>query len=72
MAYTRIQGIPMGRQHRPLVSWIGDAELVPNLKILLSEGAIDVELHFGEPIEFSAGTRTARMSRDRSKPRFTR
>ena len=27
IAYTRIHGIPMGRQHRPLVSWIGDAEL---------------------------------------------
>ena len=63
IAYTRIQGIPMGRQHRPLVSWIGDAELVPNLKVLLQEGAFDVELHFGEPIEFSAGSNRKEMTR---------
>ncbi|MBL8579831.1 MAG: 1-acyl-sn-glycerol-3-phosphate acyltransferase [Mesorhizobium sp.] len=55
IAYTRVQGIPMGRQHRPLASWIGDEELAPHAARLLKEGAIDVELHFGEPIEFSPG-----------------
>lgn len=55
IAYTRVQGIPMGRQHRPLASWIGDAELAPHAAALLKEGAVDVELHFGEPIEFSVG-----------------
>lgn len=55
IAYTRVQGIPMGRQHRPLASWIGDTELGPHATALLKEGAVDVELHFGEPIEFSAG-----------------
>lgn len=63
VAYTRIQGIPMGRQHRTLVSWIGDSDLVPNLKALLQEGAIDVELHFGEPVEFSAGSSRKDMTR---------
>ena len=55
IAYTRIHGIPLGRQHRPLVSWIGDSDLVPSLKTLLREGAVDVELHFGEPVEFTVG-----------------
>lgn len=55
IAYTRIHGIPMGRRHRPFASWIGDAELVPHAAALLREGAVDVELHFGEPIEFSPG-----------------
>jgi 1-acyl-sn-glycerol-3-phosphate acyltransferase len=63
IAYTRIHGIPMGRQHRSLASWIGDQELVPHLKGLLLEGAIDVELHFGEPIEFAAGTSRKDASR---------
>ena len=63
IAYTRVHGIPMGRQHRPLVSWVGDSELVPNLKDLLQEGAFDVELHFGEPIEFSAGSNRKDMTR---------
>jgi 1-acyl-sn-glycerol-3-phosphate acyltransferase len=55
VAYTRIQGIPMGRQHRPLASWIGDMDLAPHAVALLKEGAVDVELHFGEAIEFAAG-----------------
>ena len=55
IAYTRVQGMPMGRRHRPLAAWIGDTELAPHAAALLSEGAVDVELHFGEAIEFSAG-----------------
>lgn len=55
IAYTRVQGLPMGRQHRHLASWIGDTELAPHAAALLREGAVDVELHFGEPIEFSVG-----------------
>ncbi len=26
IAYTHIQGIAMGRQHRPLVAWYGDMD----------------------------------------------
>ena len=55
IAYTRVQGMPMGRRDRPLAAWIGDSELAPHAAALLSEGAVDVELHFGEAIEFSAG-----------------
>lgn len=55
IAYTRVQGMPMGRRHRPLASWIGDTELAPHAAALLREGAVDVELHFGEPIEFRPG-----------------
>lgn len=54
IAYTRIHGIPMGRQHRSIASWIGDMDLVPHLSQLLAEGGLDVEIRFGEPIEFSA------------------
>lgn len=52
IAYTRLQGMPMGRQHRKHAAWIGDRILVPHIKELLAEGALDVEVHFGEPIEF--------------------
>jgi 1-acyl-sn-glycerol-3-phosphate acyltransferase len=55
IAYTRVQGMPMGRRHRPLAAWIGDTGLAPHAAALLREGAVDVELHFGEAIEFSAG-----------------
>ncbi|MBA3449064.1 MAG: 1-acyl-sn-glycerol-3-phosphate acyltransferase [Pseudaminobacter sp.] len=53
--YTRLHGIPMGRQHRRVASWIGDSELAPHIVELLAQGAIDVEVYFGEPVEFSAG-----------------
>lgn len=56
IAYTRLHGLPMGRQHRTHAAWIGDAELVPHIKALLAEGAMDVEVHFGEAVEFTAQT----------------
>ncbi|MCX7304046.1 MAG: 1-acyl-sn-glycerol-3-phosphate acyltransferase [Hyphomicrobiales bacterium] len=55
IAYTRLHGIPMGRRHRPIAAWIGDAEMVPHAVGLLKEGAVDVELHFGEAIAFLPG-----------------
>jgi lyso-ornithine lipid O-acyltransferase len=54
IAYTRLHGMPMGRQHRPLASWIGDSDLVPHLLEVLREGAMDVEVAFGEPLAFTA------------------
>lgn len=53
IAYTRIHGLPLGRQHRHIASWIGSDGLVPHFTQLAKEGAIDVELHFGEPVEFA-------------------
>jgi 1-acyl-sn-glycerol-3-phosphate acyltransferase len=55
IAYTRVHGMPMGRRDRPLAAWIGDVDLAPHAAALLREGAVDVELHFGEAIEFVAG-----------------
>lgn len=54
ISYTRLHGMPMGRPHRPAVSWIGDSDLLPHLLALLREGAVDVEVEFGEPVEFTA------------------
>jgi 1-acyl-sn-glycerol-3-phosphate acyltransferase len=56
IVYTRLHGLPMGRQHRRVAAWIGDQDLAPHIGELLAEGAIDVEVRFGEPLEFSAGT----------------
>src|SRR5690606_36985320 len=50
IAYTRLHGLPMGRQHRVVAAWIGDMDLVPHIGRLLAEGAVDVEVHFGEPL----------------------
>lgn len=53
ITYTRLHGLPMGRQHRTVASWIGDMDLGPHLFMLLREGAVDVVVQFGEPIEFT-------------------
>ncbi len=47
IAYQRMLGIPLGRQHRPLVAWYGGADLLPHLRRVLSEGGIDVHVVFG-------------------------
>ncbi|WP_315919153.1 lysophospholipid acyltransferase family protein [Mesorhizobium sp. SP-1A] len=54
IAYTRLHGVPMGRAHRPHAAWIGDQDLAPHLVGLLADGAMDVEVHFGEPVAFTA------------------
>jgi 1-acyl-sn-glycerol-3-phosphate acyltransferase len=56
IAYTRFHGMPMGRRHRMRVSWVGDTPLLPHLLTLIREGATDVEVHFGEPVEYGGTT----------------
>jgi len=63
IAYTRLHGFPMGRRHRPMSAWIGDQDLMPHLKVLLAEGGLDAEVHFGEPVPFSKGTNRKETAR---------
>jgi 1-acyl-sn-glycerol-3-phosphate acyltransferase len=53
----------MGRRHRPLASWPGDVGLAPHLLGVLKEGAIDVDIHFGEAVEFDAASDRKAVSR---------
>ena len=64
IAYTRLHGLPMGRRMRSRAAWIGDQDLVPHLLALLRDGAIELEVHFGEPVEFSAGTNRKEVARE--------
>jgi len=63
IAYTRLQGLPMGRQHRRHSAWIGDQDLVPHVVSLLREGAMDAEISFGEPIEFDVASNRKHVAR---------
>ncbi|MGE4371930.1 MAG: lysophospholipid acyltransferase family protein [Xanthobacter sp.] len=54
IAYVRLQGIPMGRQHRGTAAWRGDMELAPHLMDVLRQGAIDVTLTFGPELVLDA------------------
>jgi 1-acyl-sn-glycerol-3-phosphate acyltransferase len=50
ICYTGINGIPMGRQHRPVVAWYGDLDFMPHIKALIERGAIDAVVSYGEPV----------------------
>lgn len=50
ISYTGINGLPMGRQHRPVVAWYGDLDFLPHIKALMSRGAVDAVVTYGEPI----------------------
>lgn len=53
IAYTRLQGLPMGRQFRPHVAWYGDMEMVGHFMAVIRDGAVDVVLNWGDPVTVS-------------------
>jgi 1-acyl-sn-glycerol-3-phosphate acyltransferase len=57
ITYTRLHGIPMGRENRPFFAWYGDMELVPHLWEAFETGPIDVvvELHKTLTIDEAGG-----------------
>lgn len=52
LAYRRINGLPAGRQHRPRMSWAGDIAMIPHAWAMLKDGAVDVDVIFGNPVPF--------------------
>ncbi|MBI5128418.1 MAG: 1-acyl-sn-glycerol-3-phosphate acyltransferase [Rhodopseudomonas palustris] len=55
VTYTGFGGLPIGRELRERVAWYGDADLIPHFVGLLSAGAIDVTVSWGEPIPAATG-----------------
>jgi lyso-ornithine lipid O-acyltransferase len=53
IAYTKVHGLPMGRYMRPVSSWPGSVPLIANLIAMVREGALDVEVRIGAPVEFT-------------------
>ena len=53
IAYTRVQGLPMGRYMRPVSSWPGSVGIIASLLSIVREGAFDVEVRIGAPVEFT-------------------
>ncbi|WFU09329.1 lysophospholipid acyltransferase family protein [Rhizobium sp. CB3090] len=62
VAYTRVHGVAMGRYYRPLAAWPGDIELMPHLKGIFACGAIDVDVCFGEAVDYRADTNRKEVS----------
>jgi 1-acyl-sn-glycerol-3-phosphate acyltransferase len=63
IAYTRLQGLPMGRALRHHAAWVGQQSLVPHLVKLLRGCPLDVEVHFGEPVVFGPGQNRKQLAR---------
>jgi lyso-ornithine lipid O-acyltransferase len=54
ICYTGLHGIPMGRQHRPLVAWYGDLDFMPHIKTFIERGAVDAVVSYGAPVAAGA------------------
>jgi len=52
IAYPAFQGVAMGRQHRPIVAWYGDIDLLPHLAAVIAAGALDAVVTWGEPVAY--------------------
>ncbi|RAI40499.1 lysophospholipid acyltransferase family protein [Rhodoplanes roseus] len=63
IAYTGFQGLPMGRQHRPVAAWYGAADLVPHLLHIGRHGGLDVTLTWGDPIRLGDASERKTVAR---------
>ena len=63
IAYTHLHGMPMGRQHRAVAAWYGDAELLTHLARVFREGAIDVTVSFGPAHALGPGVDRKHLAR---------
>jgi lyso-ornithine lipid O-acyltransferase len=52
IAYTRLDGMPLGRLLRPFFAWYGSAELAPHLWTMLGLGTVEVVVEFHPPTSF--------------------
>jgi lyso-ornithine lipid O-acyltransferase len=63
ICYIGINGVPMGRQHRPLIAWYGDLDFIPHVKALMNAGAVDAVVTFGEPLTADSATERKAMAK---------
>ena len=54
IAYTKLDGIPIGRYWRPLFAWFGDLDLVPHLWQMVCLGDTEVVVTFFPPVDIDA------------------
>jgi lyso-ornithine lipid O-acyltransferase len=64
ICYTGQHGIPMGRQHRPLVAWYGDLDFMPHIRDFIARGVVDAVVSYAEPMPADAGADRKAMAKD--------
>jgi lyso-ornithine lipid O-acyltransferase len=64
LAYVSRGGVPIGRASRERVAWYGDLDLMPHLIGVLSSGAIDVVVSWGEPVAYGVDADRKQIARE--------
>jgi 1-acyl-sn-glycerol-3-phosphate acyltransferase len=64
VGYTKLHGLPMGRQMRPIAAWYGKTDLIPHLLRITRLGGIDVTAVWGEPVPYNGATDRKAITRD--------
>jgi 1-acyl-sn-glycerol-3-phosphate acyltransferase len=64
IAYTKLQGLPVGRTDRSFIAWIKSKSFKQNIREILTGGTREVVLAFGEPRPLSAGADRKQLARD--------
>ena len=62
IAYTRLDGIPMGWTMRPYCAWYGDVGLMPHMWRLFGMGRVSVEVEFHDPITVTCNSRRKELA----------
>lgn len=64
IAYVRYGGVPVGRALRDKVAWYGETELIPHLMNVLSSGAVDVTVSWGDAVGYGMNADRKQIARD--------
>jgi 1-acyl-sn-glycerol-3-phosphate acyltransferase len=60
IAYTRLDGMPIGRRFRPLFAWYGSMAMAPHLWTVLGLGTVEIVVEFHPPTTLAdCGSRKA-------------
>ncbi|UGV25450.1 1-acyl-sn-glycerol-3-phosphate acyltransferase [Rhodopseudomonas boonkerdii] len=64
LAYVGFGGLPVGRALHQRIAWYGDVDLIPHLVGILTSGAIDVTVTWGEAVAYDISADRKRIARD--------
>jgi 1-acyl-sn-glycerol-3-phosphate acyltransferase len=64
IAYTKLQGLPVGRTDRSFIAWIKSKSIKQNISEILTGGTREVTLAFGTPRPLSAGADRKVLAKD--------
>ena len=64
VAYTRLQGLPVGRTDRSFIAWIKSKSVKQNITEILTGGTREVTLAFGEPRPMAAGMDRKKLAKE--------